>query len=118
MQAFASMVRKVCICDPSGDEQWIAAMRAAGLPENEIRTIFDTISKVPEWVTPMEGGSGLCQNYSFCVAASVYRNSWFSTEGLSNVVKTNRGSGAGTPLADIIFALTMSRVLVVLREQL
>ena len=60
----------------------------------------------------------MCDNYAFAVAASVYGNSWFSTEGLCNAVKTNRGSGAGTPLADIIFALAMSRILSLLRDQL
>ena len=37
IQAFASMIRKVCLRDPSGDEQWLIALRSAGFPEDEIK---------------------------------------------------------------------------------
>ena len=117
VQAFASMIRKVCTCDPSGDEQWLASLRAAGFPEYDVQEIYTAISSA-HWIGESHEGTCYTTSYPFAVAASVYRNSWFSTEGLVNVVKSNRGSGAGTPLADIIFALSIARVLTVLKQQI
>ena len=43
IQAFASMIRKVCLRDPCGDEQWIAASREAGFPEEEVRAMYEAL---------------------------------------------------------------------------
>ena len=63
-------------------------------------------------------GTCLTESYPFAFASASFRNTWFSTEGLSNVVKSNRGSGAGTPLADIIFAIAIARVLGTLKHNI
>ena len=48
----------------------------------------------------------------------MYEFTWGSTEHLASVLKTMTGSGAGTPLADIMYVSAMSKVIVRLRTNL
>ena len=45
-------------------------------------------------------------------------NTWFSTEGLDDIVRTDAGTRAGDPLADVMFNLLMAAVLQRLRLRL
>ena len=50
--------------------------------------------------------------------SQMYTNSWVSQEFIPNVLHISSGSSAGTPLADVIYSLCMSRVIVLLRKSL
>ena len=52
------------------------------------------------------------------MARQWYSNTWVSQEGIPNVLVTIIGSMAGTPLADLVFTLAISRVLGTLRRTL
>lgn len=45
------------------------------------------------------------------LARACYSCTWASTEGISDIMHTTSGSGAGTPLADLIYVVSMSKVL-------
>ena len=45
-----------------------------------------------------------------------FTNSWVSQEHIPNILNCTKGSGAGTPLADLVYGMAMSRVLVSLRK--
>ncbi len=47
-----------------------------------------------------------------------YTNTWTSQEFIPNVTYTTAGSAAGTPFADLIYSLAMSRVLRTMRRSL
>ena len=47
-----------------------------------------------------------------------FTNSWFSQEHIPNVVNITKGSSAGTPMADLIYSMAMSRVLKCLADSL
>ena len=42
---------------------------------------------------------------------ALHRFSWFSIEGLAGITTVNQGSAAGTPLADLVYSIAMSRIL-------
>ena len=44
--------------------------------------------------------------------------SWASTEGVPHVMHTSTGSSAGTPLADLMYVIAMSKVMYKLRDSL
>ena len=48
----------------------------------------------------------------------MYTNTWTSHEFIPNVTHTTAGSAAGTPFADLIYSLAMSRVLKTMRRSL
>ena len=52
------------------------------------------------------------------LAEQFYTNTWASHEFIPNVIHTLDGSGAGTPLADLVYSLALSRVLVAVRNNL
>jgi len=58
-----------------------------------------------------EEGTGYTTEFNLLLTAHFYKNTWFSTEYLSHIMKTSRGSLAGAPLADVVYGLAMSRVL-------
>ena len=49
---------------------------------------------------------------------ALHRSSWFSIEGLAGMTSVNQGSAAGTPLADLVYSIAMSRILSVLQLRL
>ena len=48
----------------------------------------------------------------------LYTNSWVFQEFIPNVLNTTGGSGAGNPLADLVYSMSMARVLHTLRSYL
>ena len=52
------------------------------------------------------------------LATKLHRHTWCSTEGLSGVMHTTRGTVAGVPLADLAYNAAMARVLKTLRRRL
>ena len=57
-------------------------------------------------------------NLIFNLTQEWYTNTWTSQEFIPNVTHTTAGSAAGTPLADLIYSLAMSRVLKTMRRSL
>ena len=49
---------------------------------------------------------------------NLYANSWASTEGLAGVFSTKTGSMAGTPLGDLVFTFTTSKIFRSVRARL
>ena len=56
--------------------------------------------------------------HAYAYASEMYKNIWVSQECLPNVLEYHQGSAAGTPLADLVVSVAMSRVLHVLRSSL
>ena len=52
------------------------------------------------------------------MAEQIYSHSWVSQEYLNGVIRINRGSSAGYPLADLIYSLAMAQALLCLRSTL
>ena len=59
-----------------------------------------------------------CSQHVVALVTDAHSNTWFSTEYLPNVVHTQSGVLAGTPLADLIFGAIMCRILARVRIQL
>ena len=101
-QAFARLMRKIAFLDPTCDEHWLAALKQAGYPQEDIDMIYQAIGQVA-WIDNNDGCINKVQSHGLAMTSAWYKTSWFSTEGLLNVVRTSRGSGAGSPLADVVF---------------
>ena len=52
---------------------------------------------------------GTYNGLAFNLAQQWYTNTWTSQEFVPNVTNTTAGSAAGTPLADLIYSLAVSR---------
>ena len=102
--AFASLLRRLCVPTDAGDDQWLGALAAAGFSDNEVKHIYDEAASYAYW-----GRTGL-SGHTLHIAAALHRMTWFTTEGLPNVVRTSRGSQAGMSLADVMFIAAAGRV--------
>ena len=102
--AFASLLRRLCVPADAGDEQWLAALAAAGFSQDEVKCIYDDAASYAYW-----GRAGLSE-HTLQIAAALHRMTWFTTEGLPHVVGTSRGSQAGMSLADVTFIAAAGRV--------
>jgi len=119
VSAFASMLRRAAFDVNEGDEVWISHLKAFGFDQVDIVAIRDTVAHLASWsidsgggiVASSDGGTNLCVN----VARQWYRGTWVSQEGIPNVIQTDIGCMAGTPLADLLFTVVMSRILYVAR---
>ena len=114
--AFASCLRKIVYMDPENEEQWAKALKTVGISDEDITDLLTALNDAV-WLEEHEDHH-TSKSYDFVVSAGYYRNSWFSVEGLKGIVRTTRGAGAGTPLADVMFALVMARVVHVLSHQI
>jgi hypothetical protein len=120
--AFATMLRRIILDIEDGDEKWLASLRHAGFSDADIHVIYDHVCD-HSWLQNVT--TELCRN-DFSDPASIdcklmeqlYSNSWVSQEGIPNVLSIGSGSNAGTPLADLVHSMCMSRVLTYFREAL
>ena len=55
---------------------------------------------------------------STALAACMYTYTWASNEGISDIIHTKTGCATGTPLADLVYVLSISRVMYKLRSTL
>ncbi len=107
-----------CVCsaapqDPldefDSDETWLRKLAAAGFSEDDIKSVVDVVNDRC-WIDDV-----ICRSdgYSFAwgLVNKLYCNTWFSQDYVNGIVRTSLGCMAGTPPADIIYALTFSRVL-------
>jgi hypothetical protein len=109
------MLRRIVFHVDAGDEAWLASLAAAGFGEDDIAAIYKNICD-NDWVQAMlenqnadASSSSVPLDYNYVEQSFV--NSWVSQEFIPNVMEVTKGSSAGTPLADLIYSMAMSRVL-------
>ena len=95
----------VCLCD--GAAPWGVILTKIGFPANDVQDILANATSVFQCETDIQQ-----------IAATLHNSTRFSTEGLAGVVSTSSGALAGMPLADLIFQLCISKVLLKVRDAL
>ena len=118
--AFAQMLRRIVFNTDAGDEAWLASLAAAGFSEEDIKSVYDNICST-DWVKGMLDGNkndvmNSCIPSDFRYAEQSFNNSWVSQEHIPNIMCVTKGSGVGTPLADLVYGMAMSRVFLHLRK--
>jgi len=108
MAAFASLLRKIVFNISEGDEKWLHTLRSSGFSDHDIQFIYDHIKDIP-WYESSDGAYAC--NHNIAIAQQCYTNNWFTQESLTGVVSITQGSSAGTPLADVVYSLAMSRLI-------
>ncbi len=108
--AFATLLRRIIFDIDQGDEHWLKKLSLAGFTQDDIDHIYNFIKC--SFFDNIDSGdfSSAGNNLVFNLAQEWYTNTWTSQEFLPNVTYTTAGSAAGTPLADLMYSLAMSRV--------
>ena len=104
-------MRKIVFDTDEGDERWLVSLREAGFSEHEIKDIYGEVCTSIDQLFN-------CNTVSLALASCMYQYTWASTEGLSSIMRTKSGSSAGTPLADLVYVIAISKVMFKLREKL
>ena len=113
--AFASMLRQSIMNVEKGDAAWIDFMRQHGFSEPDITAIRNMVGHLASWNIDKDGviigPSGNDQDAAIDLTTRLV-NEWFSNtqmsqEGIDKVIVTWMGCMAGTPLADLIFTLSV-----------
>jgi len=120
--AFACMLRRSIFPNEDGDEMWLKSLRNMGFSESDIKAIYETVSSLARWdidaygnlLSSHDGSDKLAQ----MLAKHWYTHTWMTQEGLPGAFITNIGCMAGTPLADLAFTISISRILYILRKTL
>ena len=115
--AFATLLRRIVFDIDLGDEDWLRKLSSSGFTREEIYYIYDFIKSNCVSAT-LEGDPGTFNNLAFNLAQQWYTNTWTSQEFIPHATTTTAGSAAGTPMADLIYSLAMSRVLKTMRLSL
>jgi len=120
--AFARMLRRSVFDISEGDEIWLKTLKECGFSDGDVSAIYDTVAALSSWDIDGEGdlsgGGQFCNELSIKVAKHWFTNTWMSQEGLEGVFITDFGCMAGTPLADLVFTVAISRILYVFRKSL
>jgi len=120
--AFACMLRRSVFSIDDGDEFWLYQLKCAGFSDIDIKAIYDTVVSISSWDIDSRGNliSGQCgmTELSTKVAEQWYVNTWMSQEGIPGVFVSDAGCMAGTPLADLLFTVSISRVIHILRKSM
>ena len=104
-----------------GDEAWCRQLTDAGFSPGDIQHIMDHIKQFAWLQTIVDScpeGAKNPEVLLFKVTEQFYVNTWISQDFIHNVLEVFNGSSAGMPLADLIYSLAMSRVLVTIRDTL
>jgi len=113
--AFASLLRKIVFQVDDGDEAWLFKLKEQGFQEADISSIYEHLTNIL-WISKKEGG--YYANHSTALVLQFYTNTLFSYENCAGVSTSCRGSAAGTPLANIMYGLAMSKILKLLQESI
>ncbi len=110
--AFAVLLRHIIFNESDTDELWLRRLAASGFFQDDIDVIYGVVVG-HAWMISHDSLPSVQSKCNFLVqfSSSFYRHTWFSQQSLPNVVHTARGSIAGMPLVDIMYALASSRVL-------
>ena len=111
--AFSAVTRRIAIPEqPESEEQWRRHLHNCGYTVADANATVALALTVAEW---MQAGAS---QHAIALLSASHATSWFSIDGLEAVTKFMKGALAGTSLADIIFVVTMARVLTVLEVEL
>ena len=113
--AFVVLLRCIIFQPCDCDKTWLRKLRATGFDDDDIR-LMDVVSD-RSWLDSSVNVDDGC-HFSFAILRNLYSRTWFSQDFVLGVVHTSLGSMAGTPPADIIYALAFSRVLFKFNEAL
>jgi len=108
--AFASLVRRIIFDIEAGDEHWLLQLRASGFSESEIHQIYDEIKML------VVGDKN--STYATALATQLHTFMWNTFDGLPDISWSLQGTGAGAPLADLVYVIAMAKVLRKLRCEL
>ena len=103
---------------PSSDEEWLHSLRATGFSEAEITDVYNDISNLGFVF------NGSCTpeldkaRVWFAYAQELYNETWISMDSCNIVSSIAQGSSAGMPLADLIFNVAMSKILIRFQNKL
>ena len=112
--------------ESDGDLGWIDFMRRHGYSEPDILSIRNMVEHLASWdidcngcvISPNKQGGDAAKDLSTKLVSEWYNNTWMSQEGIDNVIISWIGCLAGTPLADMVFTLSIARVLLAFRKSL
>ena len=110
--AFASVIREIVLGGLDDAQRVASICRSLRLPHSLGQDVVDLARR--GGVISSCGASG----HLLGLLQEAHRGTWFSTEGLDDVVMTSAGTRAGDPLADVVFNLLMTAVLQSLRSRL
>ena len=121
VSAFARMLRRAVFDVSDGDEIWISHLRASGFCDTDIIAIRDMVAQLASWDIDCDGNIiAPDPNFSLteCLAKQWFKCTWVSQEGIGKVIRNKIGCMAGTPLADLLFTVVVSRVLLICRKSI
>jgi hypothetical protein len=121
--AFAMMLRRTVFDLDEGDEAWFHKLSSSGFSKEDILAIKETVCAIAPWEIDSNGNLIVCSD-EHLVSINVrlskywYTNTWMTVEGTDGVFTTNVGCLAGTPLADLLFTVSVARILYVYRKSI
>jgi len=119
--AFASMLRRIVFDVDHGDEAVICQLRECGFTEDDIEAIYAHIKLfafATDGLGAVYSGYDNSMKIAFELVNQTYTNTWMSSDGIPSVISSGQGCSAGTPMADLIYCVAMSRVLITLSKTL
>ena len=120
--ASAKMLRTFTFNIEEGDESWIGMLLASGSSHAAASASQQTVSTLANRNLDSRGQTigdhdGFCRLHVMLVP-HWYVGIWMSQECLPGIFEMKLGSMAGTPLANLLFTVAISRVRFVLRKSL
>lgn len=120
--AFATMLRRILFNSEEGDEAWLRSLSVAGFGDEDVEAIYSHVCD-HQWIAGAIEDATACDPSNPCamdynLVEQMYTNSWVSQEYIPNVINITSGSAAGTPIADLLYSMCMSRVLGLFRVSL
>jgi hypothetical protein len=101
--AFAVLLRRILFDDCDSDEAWFIKLNRSGFSDSDIRDVIDVVYD-KDWIASLVRGDPVsCFALSF--ANRLYTRTWFSQDLIPGVIHTTLGCMAGSPPADLIYAM-------------
>ena len=103
--AFYTVLRQSLVPNPDTDEGFLALLHALQLPAQAVSELYQHLQVAAE--LPAQG----VQPHQVEIVRDLFVGSWFRLSTHPTLVLTHRGSRPGDPLADLLFAFTLSAYL-------
>ncbi|CAE7837830.1 tyrP-A [Symbiodinium sp. CCMP2592] len=103
--AFYSVLRQSLVPNPDTDEGFLSLLHSLQLPDTAVQELHAHLQAAAE--LPLQGATP----HQVEVIRDLFTGSWFRLATHPTIVLTKRGSRPGDPLADILFAFTLSAYL-------
>ncbi len=94
---------RLAISESTPDEHWIAMLVNMGFTRCEVDEIKETLS---DCALRANG----CPDHVAAILADLHSFTWFAMETVPGVACTDRDTQAGTPAADLVFAVAIGQV--------